>query len=737
MTFIHGYLLGGLLLAGVPILLHLILRQKPKRLPFPAFRFLKARQYINQRKMQLQHLLLLLLRILVIAALCLALARPRLFTGRLGFGDRPISAVFLFDTSASMEYAVGGVSRLDDARTRAREVLDEMKPASRIALVDAGEDAQEAFLPPAEIRSRIEGLRIRPGAGSLNAAIKRALDRLAREEAGEDSPPRLLYIFSDRTRASWDATGLKPTLPDGVSIFWVDVGVEQPRDLGIDKVEVIPPVVAPGARFEVRVSVRGTPDGHQNELSCLLDNDPDTERVPDRRPVLLDKGITTDTITFERTAPTPPATSVADVPYQVTVRLGTRDAMPFNNARQSTFLVRGGRKLLTLVEKIEPQRTRIWEAAHAATRSFRCEVKTFAEADKLNAKELASYSVIALFQVVHIPDSWWKKLTIHVNAGGGLAIVPGGEEVVEGLKPFNDQARETGLLPAKLLALTSVPAGQRLLWERFSGEHPLMTPFVKWQHSVDPDFAREDLRPFVRRYWKVDSLPKGSIAIGTYANRDKSPALIGREVGKGQVVLFTTPLDFRFVDVNRTVAWTNYWTDSSFGLILIDRVCRYLGGEIGVPMLNFTCGEVAEFTLTNPPEPPLTISGPGLAGAERNLKAPGVDGKLTIAQAQTPGNYLIADGNKQSIVGFSLHVEGREANLERVSAEELEAIFGENSVIQVGRTMNLKEALAGSRQPPVELLPYLMMLLLAILTGESFLANRFYRRLPDEPGATP
>ena len=48
MTFIHGYLLGGLVLAGVPVLLHLILRQKPKRLPFPAFRFLLQKHRTNQ-----------------------------------------------------------------------------------------------------------------------------------------------------------------------------------------------------------------------------------------------------------------------------------------------------------------------------------------------------------------------------------------------------------------------------------------------------------------------------------------------------------------------------------------------------------------------------------------------------------------------------------------------------------------------------------------------------------------
>src|SRR5580692_6448975 len=105
MTFIHGYLLGGLLLVGVPILLHLIMRQKPRQLAFPAFRFLRQKLLVNRRKLQLQHILL---RMLLIALLCLALARPRVQTGKMPFTpDQEIASVLLFDTSPSMEYSVG------------------------------------------------------------------------------------------------------------------------------------------------------------------------------------------------------------------------------------------------------------------------------------------------------------------------------------------------------------------------------------------------------------------------------------------------------------------------------------------------------------------------------------------------------------------------------------------------------------------------------------------------------
>ena len=58
--FPHAYLLGGLALVGVPILIHLVTREKPKHLRFPAFRFLLQKFQTNRRKLRLHHLLLLL-----------------------------------------------------------------------------------------------------------------------------------------------------------------------------------------------------------------------------------------------------------------------------------------------------------------------------------------------------------------------------------------------------------------------------------------------------------------------------------------------------------------------------------------------------------------------------------------------------------------------------------------------------------------------------------------------------
>lgn len=65
-------------MAGLPVLLHLMMRAKPKRIEFPALRLLQTRQTANSRRMRVRHLLLLILRALLIAIAVLALVRPSL-----------------------------------------------------------------------------------------------------------------------------------------------------------------------------------------------------------------------------------------------------------------------------------------------------------------------------------------------------------------------------------------------------------------------------------------------------------------------------------------------------------------------------------------------------------------------------------------------------------------------------------------------------------------------------------
>ena len=76
MILLNPALLAGLALIAIPVILHLLMRAKPKRLIFPALRLIATRRKQNSQRLRLRHLLLLALRMAIIAALALALARP-------------------------------------------------------------------------------------------------------------------------------------------------------------------------------------------------------------------------------------------------------------------------------------------------------------------------------------------------------------------------------------------------------------------------------------------------------------------------------------------------------------------------------------------------------------------------------------------------------------------------------------------------------------------------------------
>ena len=96
MTFANPLLLSGAALVALPIVLHLIMRQRPKHFEFPALRFVRRRHDVNQRRLRLRHLLLLALRVAAILFLAVAMARPSVkFAGALGSQEAPVAEEFL------------------------------------------------------------------------------------------------------------------------------------------------------------------------------------------------------------------------------------------------------------------------------------------------------------------------------------------------------------------------------------------------------------------------------------------------------------------------------------------------------------------------------------------------------------------------------------------------------------------------------------------------------------------
>ena len=107
--------------------------------------------------------------------------------------------------------------------------------------------------------------------------------------------------------------------------------------------------------------------------------------------------------------------------------------------------------------------------------------------------------------------------------------------------------------------------------------------------------------------------------------------------------------------------------------------------------------------------------------------------RLSPPRTDAPGNFKLRPataGPAGFEEGFSLNVPAEESTLDKAPVEGIEDLTGAGTVIPVGKNVPLSEILAKSpiSQRPVELFPWLLILVLALLVLENFLSNRFYRR---------
>src|ERR1700722_9292993 len=127
MTFLNPWLLAGVAAIAAPILIHLLMRQRPRRMKWAAMRFLEAVVRRNERRLRVEDWLLLALRCLLLVLLAVALARPAFRAagmGAVGANGGARTVVLGIDNSRGMGLTDGGASRLDNARRAAGEIID-------------------------------------------------------------------------------------------------------------------------------------------------------------------------------------------------------------------------------------------------------------------------------------------------------------------------------------------------------------------------------------------------------------------------------------------------------------------------------------------------------------------------------------------------------------------------------------------------------------------------------------
>ncbi|KIG14478.1 hypothetical protein DB30_06821 [Enhygromyxa salina] len=207
MSLLAPLALLGLLGLALPLIAHLLGREKPQKIRFAAVRFVAPREVVITQRRELRDWPLLLIRLLLLALFVVVLARPVVGSeAAVAVLAEPHDAVILLDASASMELRVDGRSDRERALERLDTLLDALPPGSSVGLTISDPRAPSVALSELgqgrpRIRAAIDGwMRSedrgpRPGAWTLAEALPRASALLSDSQAR----PRVIYAIGDPT----------------------------------------------------------------------------------------------------------------------------------------------------------------------------------------------------------------------------------------------------------------------------------------------------------------------------------------------------------------------------------------------------------------------------------------------------------------------------------------------------------------------------------------------------------
>lgn len=645
-SFLNVALLGGLVAVGIPILIHLMLKTRQRRMKFSTLRFFDFLDEEAVRSRKLRHWLLLLLRLLIIILLVLSFARPFLGPDTATAAQRrPLVVVFLLDRTLSLTVRDPDGLRWDRARAAARKILYGLPREARVGLLACGGQAEWLAQPgPAtDALKALDAAQPVLAGGDLGDGLHLAARYFARENA---SGSNLLYIVGDFQRTSARRVPDAP-LPLNIRVEWVPVGDALTPNLAVTEVNL---AVASGQTSAVILANFDVEDSNPTTARLLVDG-----KTIATRTCSLPAGAVSN---LDFTLPRLPAGW-----HSVMVQLEANDPLPADNMRHQAVYVPPPLPVL-LVEprqgvKVYQEETFFVRSAldphfgqtNSGLAGFEVDLTV---PDDLN-RRLATGSRHGPYALVIVPGlKRWPPgaaaaLAGFVEKGGGLLLFAG-----EGIS-INHYTTELGhLLPGRWATLeVATDLDWRIgEWEKRS---PIFAPF-RQPGSGSPAVAR-----FTKRL--ALQIRDGDQVLARF--QDGQPAMLLRQVGRGQVLFFNSTAD---------VLWHD-WPRHKTYVPWLHCAARYLAGrnldlETTRPTARFTSTE-ADVALGKEHRG-ASLQWVRPDGTIHELKADD-QGLVHGLDFPTPGIYSLRDAQGRELQRHAANAPPLESDLAAFTPQEMQS----------------------------------------------------------------
>lgn len=695
MNFLNPFFLLGSLAAVVPVLLHLVRRERALKFEFPTLMFLRRVSKRSIRYQKLRHLMLLALRVLALLFLTLAFTRP--FSGSPGaavaVGRATEAHVLLLDDSMSMAYG----DRWERARRAAASVVRAAQSGDKVALLEFSDRTVVQVPLTTDFLSILKAI---DGATSLTDRSTRygqALKAAEQSVMEAGTARRIIHLISDFQKNGWSAAEQDIRLGANIQLETVDVGDAQYSNLAPEDVQVIGSGGDENDRLKLRFSVVnfGTQDRSGARVELTVDGQTVTQKSLD-----LPHGAVVP-VEFQLPA-------LATGEHAVVIQVED-DRLVRDNRFNLTVRVRGRLPVLAVEEVGAGRNGRppSFFLAHALNVAgispYQLTAIGLREAE---ARTSFGSEVVVWNNVAGGSAALQERLRRFVSAGNGLVAVVAGDSVAA---DFNRSF--AGWIPVTAETRAGRPSARVT-----SGDYSLLTD-LRLNHAIFRPFGEPHSGSFSSARFYTHSVLKagtGAQVIARFDNGD--PAVIAADVGEGRVVVMSFSADDSSNDLPLKAVYAPFWQQ------VMNYLRRYQSerhwvevGESIEPAVLLS-GMASDVQKSAPEENALLAL---LDPDGRRMPAPGSGAAVTVDRA---GFYEVRSATLSTRVAVNTVRDESDltpGNPEEMTAAWLAGAGSASSSPQPAESVSVEE-----QEKRESLWRWLLLAAVAFLLAEGWLGNR-------------
>ena len=690
MNFLSPFFLAGLGALAIPVLIHLINREKKVVVQFPSLMFLHKIPYKSVRRQKIRHLLLLVLRCLALALFVAAFARPWFDRSKAtGAGSTSARAVvILIDRSYSMGY--GG--RWNAALDKAREVVRAINPQDRATIVFFANEPSAATEPTAD-RTRLDNALKTAKLSSEGTRYAPAIKLATEIASGSNLPRKDVILISDFQKAGW-AKREELAMPPDVTLRTMDVSSGDATDAGV-----------------IGVATERTRDSLRERVTV-------TARIANlaAKPRTMDAVLELGGRVLESKRVTLPPKSAQPVRFAATIvpPSATRGVVKIAEdslAADDAFYFTVAPDEAVSVLIIEPASARPNQSLYLRTAlsigdkpRFNVDVRT---PEAIRSADLEGRSLIVLNETAPPSGAIGGRIREAIIGGAGLFVIPGEQEV--------------NRWPSEWRAMLPATVGNVVDRTRDAGA---TIGAVDYTNSIFDIFSAPRSGDFAAaRVFRYRALRADSGVLAKFD--DGTPAMVMGRAGAGRVVLWATSMDANWNDLPMQTVFVPFVHQVGKGV-----------GRFADSRAWFTAGEVLDLSRHAELTSPLMGSGPKATGDSVRLVLEAPSGEKTrlsvlgtnhLATLREQGLYELR--RESDPVGggrpIAVNVDAAEADLTHLDPQELVAAAAATTAKVTQR--DAAPAAPEQQEGRQTVWWYLLLAALFLLAVETVLSNRLSR----------